>query len=116
MYNSSRRSVRRALFQNTNKLSIPDHINLCWAWEQVTPDGTWCDRDNYQTWVDMAKIFNTTPKSNGCTYVDTMTPEELKPLWMTVEKEVNKYHCFYAERKVATGRMEDYHTLVIILN
>ena len=64
----------------------------------------------------MAKIFNATPKSDGCTYVDTMTPEELKPLWMTVEEEVHKYHCFCEERKSATGGMEDYHTLVIILH
>lgn len=64
----------------------------------------------------MAKIFNMTPKMDGCTYVDTMTPKELKPLWMKVEEAVHKYHCFFMEMKQATGGMEDYGNLVMILN
>ena len=50
----------------------------------------------------MAKIFNTTPKSDWCTYVDTMTPEELKLLLMKMEEAVHKYHCFFEKMKEVT--------------
>ena len=64
----------------------------------------------------MSKIFNTTPKVDGCTYVDTITPEELKLLWIKVEEAVHKYHCFFEEMKEAICGMEDYCNLVMILN
>ncbi|KAM7487038.1 hypothetical protein LguiA_003047 [Lonicera macranthoides] len=52
----------------------------------LTRDGTWCDRDNLQTWERMAAIFNEEPKKESSLWKNrVVTPEELAQLWAKEE-------------------------------
>ncbi|KAM7473341.1 hypothetical protein LguiB_020584 [Lonicera macranthoides] len=92
---------------NPNGFSYCDEINLCLAWKQVTRDGTWCDRDNLQTWERMAAIFNEEPKKESSLWKNkVVTPEELAQLWAKVEPSVAKWNRFYNEKERPTSHLK----------